>query len=159
MNTLQTLDTPALLIDCEILDRNIERMGARMKALGVRLRPHVKTAKSLDVVRRALGSPSDGITVSTLKEADYFFSAGISDILYTVGIAPGKLAHVIELLRRGASVTIALDNMDALRSARDAARSADITIPVVIEIDVDGHRSGVAPASYLLLELGREAGR
>jgi D-serine deaminase-like pyridoxal phosphate-dependent protein len=157
MRTLHELETPALLLDRDVLDRNLARMGARMKELGARLRPHVKTVKSLDVVRRALGSPSDGITVSTLKEADYFAGAGITDILYGVGIAPGKLHHVIDLIRRGVSLTIAIDNIAALEGVAAAGASAGIAIPLVIELDVDGHRSGVAPTSDLLLELAKAA--
>lgn len=156
MKTLSSLETPALVLDRVALDRNLARMSSRMSELGVGLRPHVKTAKSLDVIRRALVSPAQGITVSTLKEADYFFEAGVSDILYAVGIAPGKIAHVLSLIARGAQLKIAADNIEAVRAVAAAAAARDVIVPMVIELDVDGHRSGVRPDSDLLLELGRE---
>lgn len=157
MKTLHELETPALLIDREILDRNLQRMSTRLAALGTRLRPHVKTAKSLEVVGRALNSPDQGITVSTLKEAEYFFAAGVSDILYGVGIAVPKLDRVIALIRGGARLTLTVDNMQALESIASAAATVHVRIPVAIELDVDGHRAGVLPASELLLQLGRAA--
>lgn len=159
MKTLRDLETPALVLDRDVLDRNLARMSARMSRLGVRMRPHVKTAKSLDVIRRALGPPTQGITVSTLKEAEYFFEAGVADILYAVGIAPGKVAHVLDLIGRGAELTITADNIAAVRAVAAAAGARGVIVPMVIELDVDGHRSGVRPDSDLLIELGRELAR
>src|SRR3546814_9571530 len=91
MTTLADLDTPAALIDVRQMQANIARMQARMDELGVKLRSHVKTSKSLPVVRAQLEAGARGITVSTLKEAEEFFDAGIDDIAYAVGIAPNKL--------------------------------------------------------------------
>ena len=85
MTVIQDLETPALLLDQPTLDRNIARMRAHLASLGVGLRPHVKTAKSIEVVRRAIAGQPGGITVSTLKEAEYFFAQGVKDILYAVG--------------------------------------------------------------------------
>lgn len=131
-------------------------MRERLQSLGVALRPHVKTTKSIDAVRLALVQQPGGITVSTLKEADYFFDHGIRDILYAVGIAPGKLAHVAALRRRGADVTLILDSLDAVRAVEEAGKREKVAFPVLIELDVDGHRSGVAPDDGLLLELGAQ---
>ena len=91
--SLQSLATPAALLDETCLQHNIARMQQRMDALGVRLRPHVKTAKCVEVARRQLAAGAHGITVSTLKEAEVFFDAGFTDILYAVCIAPSKLAQ------------------------------------------------------------------
>ena len=103
-HNLTDLETPALILDRTRLDRNIARMREHLNELGVALRPHVKTAKSMDVVRRVLEGPPGSverepgaITVSTLKEAEYFLSHGVTDMLYAVGIAPNKLAHVAAL--------------------------------------------------------------
>jgi len=148
------LETPALLLDRSKLDGNLERMSAHIRGLGGVLRPHVKTVKSIDVVRRALRDTPGGITVSTLKEAEYFLAHGIHDIVYAVGIAPAKFAHVIALLRNGASLKVIADSVDAVRQLAEAARAAHLRVPVLIELDVDGHRSGVSPASQLLLDLG-----
>lgn len=147
MTTLHELETPALVLDRAILDRNLSRMQARMDGLGVQLRPHVKTTKSIDVLRR---TKARSITVSTLKEAEYFLEHGITDILYAVGIAPGKLPHAAALIQRGANLTLILDNLAAAHAAR--------AFPVLIELDVDGHRSGVSPDSELLIEIAKVLG-
>ena len=118
---LNELETPALVLDRTKLDRNLERMNAHVRGLGGVLRPHVKTAKSIDVVRRALRDTPGGITVSTLKEAEYFFAHGIRDIIYAVGIAPAKFAHVFSLMRNGAQLKVITDNLDAVRQLAQAA--------------------------------------
>ena len=155
MTVIQELETPALLLDEPTLERNLTRMREHLAHLGVALRPHVKTAKSIDVVQRSLVGQPGGITVSTLKEAEYFFEQGVTDILYGVGIAPTKLPHVIRLIQRGLKLCIVLDNVAAGEAVQKAAASAGAVIPVLIELDVDGHRSGIEPSSGLLLEVGR----
>jgi len=152
---LGRLETPCLVLDESRLERNVARMRARLDALGVRLRPHLKTAKSIDVARRVLRAPDDPITVSTLKEAEYFFGHGLHDILYAVGLTPNKLDHVTQLRRRGAQLAVILDNLEAARSVAAHARAAQDRIPVLIEIDCDGHRAGVVPGDPLLLEIGQ----
>jgi len=152
---LAQLETPCLVLDEAKLERNIARMRAHLDSLGVSLRQHVKTAKSIDVARRVLRAAEGPITVSTLKEAEYFLANGVRDILYAVGVTPGKLDHISELRRRGARLALILDNMDAARAvAAHATDSAD-RIPVMIEIDCDGHRSGIVPGDSALLQVGR----
>ena len=82
---LADLDTPALILDRRRLESNVVRMSARVEAMGVDLRPHVKTAKCVEVARMAIAGHSGGITVSTLKEAEYFAAHGFSDMTYAVG--------------------------------------------------------------------------
>ena len=152
---LAALDTPAALIDEPRMVRAIARMQQRIDALGVHLRPHVKTAKCIEVARRQRAAGARGITVSTLKEADEFFAAGFDDILYAVGIAPQKLPQVFALLRRGCRLQIVVDSVDAARAVARAKAGQDVVPQVLIEIDVDGHRAGVGPESASLLEIGR----
>ncbi len=152
---LSQLETPCLVLDEAKFARNVARMRSRLDALGVNLRAHVKTAKSIDVVRRVLRSPQGPITVSTLKEAEYFFGHGVRDILYAVGAAPAKLGHVAQLRSRGAELCIVLDNLEAARAAAAQARASADRIPALIEIDCDGHRSGIVPGDPALLEVGR----
>ncbi|WP_200818294.1 alanine racemase, partial [Caballeronia glebae] len=76
---LQSLNTPAALIDVERMTRNIERMQHRLNALGVSFRPHVKTTKCNQVVQAQVDAGARGITVSTLKEAEQFFASGVLD--------------------------------------------------------------------------------
>src|SRR5256885_9699870 len=83
------------------MQRNIARMQQRMDAQGVRLRPHVKTSKSVPVAAAQRAAGASGITVSTLKEAEQFFAAGTTDILYAVSMAPHRLPQALQLRRRG----------------------------------------------------------
>lgn len=141
--------TPALLLDEAKLQRNIGRLADRARALGVVLRPHLKTAKSVEVAARLFETGPGPITVSTLAEAEVFFGAGYTDILYCVGIAPGKLARVLSLRRKGCDLTVILDSIAQARAVADAG------VPALIEIDSDGHRSGLSPAAPELVEIGR----
>jgi D-serine deaminase-like pyridoxal phosphate-dependent protein len=98
---LGELETPALVLDAGRVETNIARMRARAAALGVTLRPHVKTCKNIELARLALGASAGPITVSTLKEAEYFAGHGMRDIFYAVGITPNKLDHAARLMAGG----------------------------------------------------------
>ncbi|HEU0099112.1 MAG TPA: alanine racemase [Allosphingosinicella sp.] len=153
---LTDIETPALVVDRSRLAHNIERMRRRLAELGVPLRPHVKTAKSADIVRLAVEGQPGGITVSTLREAEHFLEAGFTDILYAVGIAPSKLAHVAALQRRGADLTIILDSVEMAEAAAREAEALGTVFPVLIELDTDGGRAGVAAGDGpRLVEIGR----
>lgn len=153
-SSLQTLETPCLVLERGKLDRNLARMRDHLKKLGVGLRPHVKTAKSFEVAQLALAGQPGGITVSTLKEAEQFFAHGITNILYAVGITPNKLDHVADLRRRGADITIILDSLESARIMARRGAELGIKFPALIEIDSDGHRSGVKPDDAALIEIG-----
>ncbi len=153
--TLHELETPVLVLDRTKMERNIARLRERLTPFGVALRPHVKTNKSADVTAH-IGAPGSPITVSTLKEADYFFGHGWTDILYAVGIVPSKLPHVEGLVRRGARMTLLLDNVEAAAAVAAYCRERALSVPLLIEIDTDGHRSGVKPEDPVLLEIAAE---
>ena len=152
---LGSLETPCLVLERGKVERNIARMRGHLSGLNVALRPHVKTAKSCDVARLALEGQPGGITVSTLKEAEQFFAHGITDILYAVGITPNKLDHVAALRRQGADVTVILDNIESARILAARGGELGVRIPALIEIDSDGHRSGVKPEDAALIDIGR----
>ncbi|WP_319239250.1 DSD1 family PLP-dependent enzyme [uncultured Propionivibrio sp.] len=151
MTSLASLDTPAAIIDRRRMQANIARMQQRMNALGVRFRPHVKTSKCLPVVQTQIAAGAQGITVSTLKEAEQFFAAGIDDILYAVGITPDKLGKVMTLRRRGCRLKIITDNVESAEAIAAFGKAQDEVFEVWIEIDCDGHRSGIKPDDDALL--------
>ena len=153
---LTDIETPALVLDRSRLGRNVARMRERLAGLGVPLRPHVKTAKSIDVVRLAVEGQPGGITVSTLKEAEHFLDHGFTDILYAVGIVPSKLRHVAALQRRGADIAVILDSAEMALALARSAEALDTVFPVLIEVDTDGGRAGVAAGDLpRLIEIGR----
>jgi D-serine deaminase-like pyridoxal phosphate-dependent protein len=151
---LSSLETPCLVVDISKVKTNIINIHERMKNLGVNLRPHGKTAKNIEIINMALKGQAGGITVSTLKEAEYYFSQGITDIFYAVGIAPVKLERVARLIKKGADITLLLDSTKQARFVASKGREHGLSIPVLIELDCDGHRSGVADGDPLLLEIG-----
>ncbi len=147
--------TPSLVLDQIRLTRNTARMTAHVAGRGLRLRPHLKTAKSIDVARHALAGNFGGITVSTLTEAEYFAAHGVTDILYAVGIVPDRLDRVAALLRRGITLIVITDDVATATSLGAHAAALGVLIPVMIEIDVGEGRGGVHPASDAVLEIGR----
>jgi D-serine deaminase-like pyridoxal phosphate-dependent protein len=151
---LAELATPAALVDGTRMQRNIVRMQSHIDALGVRFRPHVKTTKCLPVVQAQLAAGARGITVSTLKEAEQFHAAGIDDILYAVGIVPAKLPKAAALRRAGCALKLLVDSVPAAQAVADFGRAQALDFEVFIEIDCDGHRSGIAPDSDTLLAVG-----
>lgn len=153
--TISGLPTPALLLDRSRAERNARRMRARAAGLGLTLRPHVKTSKSIDVLRLMSGGTDMPITVSTLAEADYFFAQGVRDILYAVGIAPVKLPHAAALMRAGCRLRLILDSIEAAEAVRGFGAAEGLAMEALIEIDSDGRRAGMAPDDPLLVEVAR----
>lgn len=151
------LETPCLLLDADRLTTNVATMRAGLDRLGVTLRPHLKTAKSLDVARIAMASPSGPATVSTLREAEHFAEGGVRDLIYAVGIAPQKLDRVGAIRRRwGADLAIVLDSIEQANAVVTWSRRNGDPLPVLIEVDADGHRSGVDPRDAdTLVAIGR----
>ena len=152
-SALATINTPAAVIDVAKMVANIDHMQARMNALGVRFRPHVKTSKCVDVVRLQERAGASGITVSTLKEAEQFFAVGITNIFYAVGMAPHKLPQAATLIRAGCELRILVDNLAAAQAVAAYANTHDIAFKVLIEIDTDGHRSGIKPEALELIDI------
>ncbi|MGC5781305.1 alanine racemase [Methylobacterium sp. NFXW15] len=149
---LGTLQTPCLLLDQRKLAANLAGMQAQVSRHGVAFRPHLKTAKSIDVARMAMTSPSGPATVSTLKEAEYFAERGVTDLTYAVGIAPNKLDRVGEIRRRWkADLAVVLDSLVQAEAVAAWSRASGDRLPVFIEVDPDGHRSGVKPGNAELL--------
>lgn len=153
--TLDDLSTPALILDRAVLRRNLKRMSERLQQAGVALRPHLKTAKSVQVGRMAVEGHDGRITVSTLAEARYFAAGGFKDILYGVGIIPAKLPAITELRRQGVNLRVVTDNISVARGIAAAAKDGG-TFSVFIEIDSGGGRAGLPfPELPGLLDIAR----
>jgi D-serine deaminase-like pyridoxal phosphate-dependent protein len=149
MITLSEPDTPFAVVDIARSRRNVDRLAGR---LSTPLRPHVKTAKSVDIANLMHGGTPGPITVSTLAEAERFADAGYTDITYAVGIDPHKLPRVVALLRRGVAVQVLLDSVEQAQAVQAAG------VPALIEVDCDGHRGGVTVENPALVEIARVLG-
>jgi D-serine deaminase-like pyridoxal phosphate-dependent protein len=151
---LNDLPTPSLVLDRSILLHNLANMARALARHGVPLRPHMKTAKSIDVARLALVGQPGGITVSTLAEAEYFSAHGIADILYAVGITPQKLDQVAKLNQSGAAIIVLTDDPDTASAI--AAHPAPPR--ALIEVDTGEGRAGVGPEDAALLDIATRLG-
>jgi D-serine deaminase-like pyridoxal phosphate-dependent protein len=152
---LADLATPALILDRTRVAANCAAMIERARTLGVRLRPHMKTAKSAEVARLATAGQFGGITVSTLAEARYFAARGFRDITYSVGIVPAKLEAVAALQGEGVAIQLVTDNAAMVAALGERAAALGARFQLLIEIDSGGGRSGILPDSEDVLALGR----
>jgi D-serine deaminase-like pyridoxal phosphate-dependent protein len=143
--------TPCLALDHEKLDANLARMASAVQARGISLRPHLKTAKCVEVAKRAAHFGNAGFCVSTLKEAEFFFSHGFRDLFYAVTAGPGKLDRAATLLRDGASLVLAVDTLAAAQALAISGERNRVKFKTCIEIDCGGARCGVDPRSAELL--------
>lgn len=153
--SIASLDTPVAIVDVSRMQRNIQRMQQRMDTLGVRLRPHIKTSKCLPVIKAQIAAGASGVTVSTLKEAEHCFAEGISDIFYAVAIAPGKLAQALTLRRKGCRLSVLTDSVIGAQAIVSFGQQNDERFEVWIEIDCDGHRSGLTVEDNALIDVAR----
>ncbi len=148
--TVQDLDTPALLIDLDIMERNLARVGDYARQHNLRLRPHTKTHKIPALGRQQLALGAVGLTVAKVSEAEVMLETGTPDLLVaypTFGAA--KLARLVEVARQ-TKVTMSLDSLEVARPLSAAAQAAGVSIGVLAEIDVGLGRVGVDPAAPLL---------
>ena len=142
---LETIPTPALIIDVERVRRNAARIGRRVTDMGARLRPHVKTHKCIEVARIQTRGHSGALTVSTLAEARAFAAAGFSDITYAVPIEPGKFEAAIDLAKLCNRLALLTDDAEIPAPLNEAARKAGITLDLFLKVDSGYHRCGVEP--------------
>lgn len=155
MTDLFRQETPCLILDCARLMQNTRRMTERHLASGLRLRPHMKTAKSIDVARLALAGNFGGVTVSTLREAEYFADHGISDITYAVSLVPEKLPRILELVKRGVALGTITDSLAVAQEASRQAHAAGLVLDVLIELDSGERRAGLIAGTDAVVTLGR----
>ncbi|MET0135708.1 MAG: alanine racemase [Kibdelosporangium sp.] len=144
--TIAELNTPALLVDVDRLDRNITTMAESFAGTGVALRPHVKTSKCWAVVRRQFEAGVAGFTCSTAAEVAWLDRQSVRGLLWAhIPIGPRKVAFTVDTVRRGADLTVALDSVEAARPLARAAAAAGVTVAFVLEVNTGHGRLGVDP--------------
>ncbi|MDP5228661.1 MULTISPECIES: D-TA family PLP-dependent enzyme [Arthrobacter] len=156
----QDIDTPATLIDREVLERNIARMATTLGGKGLALRPHVKTHKIPQIAALQLEAGAIGLTVATIGEAEVFAEHGAADIFvaYPLWLSPGK-AERLRTLSRSARISFGTDSAEAVREAGRLLGDDAGRLSVLVEIDSGHHRSGVTPEEAVLVaDAARDAG-
>jgi D-serine deaminase-like pyridoxal phosphate-dependent protein len=144
------IDTPALVVDLDIMERNLCRVADYAKGHGLRLRPHTKTHKSPRIGRRQLDAGAAGLTVAKTTEAEVMLGAEPRDLLVAFPIVGRAKMERLTAVARRTRVTVALDSEQAARDLSEAARSGQVEIGVLAEVDVGLGRVGVSPGQPLL---------
>jgi len=148
------IDTPALVVDLDAMERNLDKMAQMVADAGVRLRPHAKMHKSPWVAARQIERGAVGVCCQKVSEAEVMVAGGVKDVLVSnqvVGAA--KLARLAKL-NHDATVRVCIDHADAVAELTHAAGAEEVTIDVLVEIDVGAGRCGVEPGTPVL-ELAR----
>jgi D-serine deaminase-like pyridoxal phosphate-dependent protein len=144
------LETPALLVDLDVMEANIAHIAETCREHGVNWRPHTKGQKTIEIIRQELAAGASGVTCAKLSEAAVLAAAGIGDILIANQIVqPAKIARLVAL-RRHADPIVAVDNPANVAALAAAARDASQELRVVIEVDIGMRRAGVAPGEAVV---------
>jgi len=145
------LDTPAILVDLDIVDANIKAMASFAQREGLALRPHTKTHKSIAMAKRQLAAGAMGLSVATTTEAQVMMESGVSDLLLAYPIiGQRKLNRLAPLLQRG-GLTLVSDSPEITDGYQELAERLGCTIPVILEVDSGMDRVGADPRSVASL--------
>jgi len=146
------LDTPAVVVDLDILETNLREMAAYCAQHGLSLRPHTKTHKMPEIAHMQTRAGARGITVSKLGEAEVMAREGVDDILVAYPIVGAAKLERLAALARGAHLTVSTDSAEVASGISDAARQAGVTVRLLAEMDAGLRRCGVqSPADLVAL--------
>jgi D-serine deaminase-like pyridoxal phosphate-dependent protein len=147
---ISELDTPALVVDLDVMERNLSRMADYCREHNLRLRPHTKTHKIPELARKQIESGAGGITVAKLDEAEVMIAAGLDDLLIAYPIVgPTKTARLARLAQR-ATIAVSLDSEEAARGISAAVAERGASVGILVELDAGFGRCGVANESDAL---------
>jgi D-serine deaminase-like pyridoxal phosphate-dependent protein len=154
-DAVDRVDTPAVLVDLDVLEANVRTMAEFAAAAGIALRPHCKTHKTLEIARRQVGAGASGLTVAKLDEAEAYLDDGHRDVFVANEVfGTTKWTRLAAMQRRG-TVAVGVDDPAAAEGMAEVARREGVTIPLLIEIDCGLARAGLPPgdAAVELAEL------
>ncbi len=139
------LSTPALTIDLNVVERNLDGMAALCRGQGIGLRPHIKTHKTPEIARMQLERGAVGLTVAKVGEAEVMAEAGLDNILVAFPIFGGEKLRRLAALARSRHVLVSLDHEATARELAQAASAQGATAGVLVEFDAGFHRCGLRP--------------
>jgi D-serine deaminase-like pyridoxal phosphate-dependent protein len=144
------LETPSVVVDLDVMERNLSRMADYCRGKNLRLRPHTKSHKIPELAKRQLAHAAHGITVAKIGEAEVMLDAGITDILIAYPIVgTGKAEKLADLATR-AEITVALDSAEAAQAISAEVKRKNTRVGVLVELDVGFHRCGVSNEDEVL---------
>ena len=142
---VEAIDTPALVIDLDVVEDNIARIHRLTEEAGLQMRPHIKSHKTPELAQMQVRAGAVGITCAKIAEAEVMATAGIEDIfIANCLIGETKMRRLVALARRVPRLSISVESMEAARAASEAFAAAGMTLPVMIEVDLGAGRTGVA---------------
>src|SRR6202023_3822666 len=139
------IDTPALVVDLDALDRNIAKMAEFSRSTGVRVRPHAKTHKSPAIAVRQIAQGAVGQCVQKVGEAEALVRGGIRDVLVSNQVVGERKLRRLAALAREATVALCFDAPEQVDAAARVAKEADVELGALVEIEVGMERCGIAP--------------
>src|SRR3954466_4718029 len=139
------IDTPALIVDLDALDRNIAKIAEFSRATGVRVRPHAKTHKSPAIALRQIAQGAVGQCVQTVGEAEALVRGGVRDILVSNEVVGTRKLRRLAALAKDATIALCFDSAEQVAAASQAAKDFGFTLGALVEIDVGMERCGIAP--------------
>ena len=145
MKNIKELFTPCLLVEENKLSRNIQRIKSIVSKRNINFRPHLKTIKSKEITKMFLEEFGSCAMVSTIEEIEQLKDCGITDFLYSVAIVPNKLDRIAKSLSKNCNITVSVDHISMAQEIVNFYIKTGVKISAVIELDLDGHRSGVRP--------------
>jgi len=144
------LETPAVVVDLDVMERNVSRMAEYCRSRNLRLRPHTKSHKIPELAKRQLAHGAQGITVAKIGEAEVMLDAGITDILIAYPIiGTGKTEKLADLATR-ANITVSLDSVAVAQAIAAEAKRREVRVGILVELDVGFHRCGVTTDEEVL---------
>lgn len=158
---LEDVDTPALILDLDALDRNIAKMAALAKEAGIRLRPHAKTHRCPAIARLQVAAGAVGQCAQKVGEAEALVEAGIGDVLVTNEIVGESKLRRLAKLAGEANVALCFDDAEQVAIAARIAREEGVTLGALVEIEVGMNRCGIAagaPACDLAKQIADTSG-
>ena len=156
IQNLEELDTPCLILDKSLLEKNCFKARKKCLELNTILRPHVKTPKSIEIAKIALDNKEGPITVSTLNEAEYFASAGFKDILYAVCIIPKKLKRLNFIQQKySCMIRMVIDSVFVAQEILNYSKLHNANFEILIEIDCGEGRSGLFHQDQKIRDISR----
>jgi D-serine deaminase-like pyridoxal phosphate-dependent protein len=144
-NSLETLATPAVVVDLDVLERNVARMADRAREAGVRLRPHAKTHKCPEIARLQRAAGAWGLSVAKVGEAEVFADAGFDDLFVAFPVVGEDKGRRLLSLADRARLGVGVDSVEGARTLARPFREAGRSLDVVLKVDVGYGRVGVAP--------------
>ena len=143
--TLDSIETPAALVDLDVVERNVAAMAERARRAGVRLRPHAKTHKTVEIARLQLAAGANGLSVAKVGEAEVFAAAGFQDLFVAYPVVGEDKGRRLLALADRARLAVGVDSPDGARTLDSVFRASGRRLDVLLKVDVGFHRVGVLP--------------